>query len=89
MNLAIIALLIPFAIIVSLLTLRTLRFATHHRFSFLGLSLFTAAYVGIISTVISAAEEPEFARNVVISLHLPLLLGVMAATPRLKGRRFD
>ncbi|KKZ14733.1 MAG: hypothetical protein TQ37_00040 [Candidatus Synechococcus spongiarum 15L] len=86
MELAIIALLVPFAVVVSLLTLRTLRFATHHRFSFMGLALFTTAYVGIISTVINAAEQPELARNVLIGLHLPLLLGVMVATPRLKGR---
>ncbi len=86
MELAIIALLAPFAVVVSLLTLRTLRFATHHRFSFMGLALFTMAYVAIISTVINAAEKPELARNVIIGLHLPLLVGVMVATPRLKGR---
>ena len=86
MELAILALLVPFAVVVSLLTLRTLRFATHHRFSFMGLALFTAAYVGIISTVINAADQPELARNVIIGLHLPLLVGVMVATPRLKGR---
>ena len=51
----------------------------------MGLALFTTAYVGIISTVISAAEQPEFARNVLIGLHLPLLVGVMVV-PRLKGR---
>ena len=86
MELAIIALLAPFAVVVSLLTLRTLRFATHHRFSFMGLALFTMAYVGIISTVIDAAEQPDMARNVLIGLHLPLLVGVMVATPRLNRR---
>lgn len=83
MELSTFCLLVVFCVSVSLLALRTLRFASSNLLSFTGFALFTAAYVGIISAVISAAAQPELARNLVIGLHLPLLVGSVTIVPRL------
>ena len=88
MELSIFALLVVFCISVSLLTVRTLPFVSHNRLSFTGFALFTAAYVGIISAVVGAVAQPELARNWVIGLHLPLLLGAVVISPRLPVRRW-
>lgn len=87
MDVSTLCLLVVFCVSVSLLALRTMRFASYNLLSFTGFALFTAAYVGIISTVISAVAQPELMRNLVIGLHLPLLIGAIAVSPRLAVRR--